>query len=96
MHDLGIGSAHPFDRPCLAKHVRLQIDSVSGEPVLLNQEAVIFLNRAGHEILRRCDGTRSLAQIIEELGNQYAISRTALAQDVSQYLKLLKQKGLLQ
>jgi pyrroloquinoline quinone biosynthesis protein D len=95
MQDLSVDSAH-FKRPCLAKRVRLQIDPVTGDPVLLNQEAVIVINRAGYEILERCDGTRTLPQIIEELEKQYAIVKATLTQDVSQYVKKLNQKGLLQ
>jgi|GraSoi2013_100cm_1033763.scaffolds.fasta_scaffold10984_3 pyrroloquinoline quinone biosynthesis protein D len=96
MPDLSDGSAQLFNRPCLAKRVRLQIDPVSGKPVLLNQEAVILLNRTGYEILEQCDGTRTLTEIIEELGNRYAIAKTTLTQDVSQYVEKLNQKGLLQ
>jgi pyrroloquinoline quinone biosynthesis protein D len=89
-------SLHLTSRPCLAKRVRLQVDPVSGRPVLLNQEAIILLNKTGHEIVLRCDGTRTLSAIIEELENQYAIAKTTLARDVSKYAENLSQKGLLQ
>jgi pyrroloquinoline quinone biosynthesis protein D len=89
-------SLHLTSRPCLAKRVRLQIDPVSGRPVLLNQEAIILLNKTGHEIVLRCDGTRTLSEIIEELENQYAIAKTTLARDVSKYVENLSQKGLLE
>jgi pyrroloquinoline quinone biosynthesis protein D len=81
-------------RPRLAKRVRLQIDPVSAKPVLLNQEGIVLLNRTGHEILLRCDGTRTLSEIIEELGNQYGIA--TLAQEVLQYVEHLRREGLLE
>jgi pyrroloquinoline quinone biosynthesis protein D len=96
MPDLSDGPTRSFNRPCLAKRARLQIDPLSGNPVLLSQEAVILLNRTGYEILERCDGTRDLAEIIEGLGTRYSIAKTTLTQEVSQYLEKLSQRGLLQ
>jgi pyrroloquinoline quinone biosynthesis protein D len=89
------GSSHLNDRPRLAKRVRLQIDPISQKPVLQNQESVILLNRTGHEILARCDGTRTLSEIIEELGRQYPVAKSSLAREVSQYVEHLDGKGLL-
>jgi pyrroloquinoline quinone biosynthesis protein D len=80
-------------RPQLAKRVRLQIDPVNREPVLLSQEAVILLNRTGHEVLARCDGTRMLSQICAELETLYSTAGPVLAQDVSRYLERFTQKG---
>jgi pyrroloquinoline quinone biosynthesis protein D len=91
----GEGSLHLDDRPRLAKRARLQIDPISKKPVLQDQESVILLNRTGHEILARCDGTRTLSEIIEELGRQYPAAKSKLARDVSQYVEHLGGKGLL-
>jgi pyrroloquinoline quinone biosynthesis protein D len=96
MPDLSDGCTGPFSRPCLAKRARLQIDPVSGKPVLLIQEAVILLNRTGYEILEQCDGTRSVTAIIDGLGTRYSIAKTTLTQEVSEYLEKLNQRGLLQ
>jgi len=83
-------------RPRLPKRVRLQIDPVSEKPVLLIQEAVLLLNRTGYEILLRCDGTRTLSEIIEDLGNQYPIGNATLSFEILHYAKSLSQKGLLE
>jgi pyrroloquinoline quinone biosynthesis protein D len=96
MPDLSNSSTRSFSRPCLAKRARLRIDPVTGEPILLTQEAVMQLNRTGYEILLQCDGTRSVAEIVEDLGNQYSIAKTTLMQEVSEYLEQLDQTGLLQ
>lgn len=82
-------------RPRLAKRVRLQIDPISKKPVLQNQESIILLNRTGHEILARCDGTRTLLEIIEELGREYPVDKSKLAREVSKYVEHLGGKGLL-
>lgn len=96
MQELSIDSARVSQRPSLVKHVRLQIDPVTGEPVLLSQEAVLTLNRSGYEILRRCDGSRTLTQLIRELETQYQVIDGKLAPEVSRYVDILSQKGLLQ
>ena len=96
MQELSIDSPRASQRPALVKHVRLQIDPVTGEPVLLSQEAVLTLNSSGYEILRRCDGSRTLTQLIRELETQYQATDGKLAPDVLRYMDELSQKGLLQ
>jgi pyrroloquinoline quinone biosynthesis protein D len=96
MQELIIDSARAFQRPALVKHVRLQIEPVTGEPVLLSQEAVLTLNRCGYEILQRCDGSRTLTQLISELETQYQVNDGKLASDVLRYVDKLSRKGLLQ
>ena len=84
------------NRPCLAKRVRLQIDPISGNPVLLLQEAVMVLNQTGNEILRLCDGTHTVSEIIQDLENQYPSARQILWREISQYLEAITQKGLIE
>ena len=96
MQELSIDSARASQRPSLVKHVRLQIDQLTGEPVLLSQEAVLTLNRSGYEILQRCDGTRTLAQLIRELETQYQANNGKLEPDVLWYVDKLSRQGLLQ
>ena len=96
MQELNIDSVRASQRPSLVKHVRLQIDPMTGEPVLLSQEAVLTLNRPGYEILQRCDGTRTLTQLISELEVQYQATNGTLGPDVLRYVDELSQKGLLQ
>lgn len=95
MEELSFESSHASRRPSLAKHARLQIDTLTGEPVLLSQEVVLALNRSGYEILQRCDGTRTLAELIRQLEAQYSGANGQLAQDVLQYIAVLTKKGLL-
>jgi pyrroloquinoline quinone biosynthesis protein D len=84
------------NRPRLAKRVRLQTDAVSGNPVLLHQEAVVVLNQTGYEILRLCDGTRTLGEIIKDLETQYPAAQSILPREVSQYLEAISQQGLIE
>jgi len=84
------------NRPRLAKRVRLQRDPVTDGPVLLHQEAVIVLNHSGFEILRLCDGTHTLSEIIEELEARFPTAKSILSQQVLQYLDTISQKGLIE
>jgi pyrroloquinoline quinone biosynthesis protein D len=96
MQELSIDSARASQRPSLVKHVRLQIDQLTGEPVLLSQEAVLTLNRSGYEILQRCDGSRTLTEVIRELEAQYQATNSKLGPEVLWYVDKLSRKGLLQ
>lgn len=58
-------------RPRLARHVRLSFCPTRGRPILLLPETVVVLNRTGGEILERCDGRRTVAEIVAELGARY-------------------------
>ena len=86
----------PNKRPRLAKRVRLQIDALSGNPVLLHQEAVMVLNQTGYEILRLCDGTRTLREIVQDLENQYPAAKSILSGEVFQYFEAISQRGLIE
>ena len=83
-------------RPLLAKRARLHSDPVSGQPVLLHQEAVLVLNDSGYQILRLCDGAHTLTEIILDLENRYPVATSVLAQEVSDYIEAISRKGLIE
>jgi pyrroloquinoline quinone biosynthesis protein D len=86
----------PNNRPYLAKRARLQIDAVSGNPVLLHQETIMVLNQTGYEILRLCDGTRTLQEILHDLENQYPTAKSVLKREVLEYFEAISQTGLIE
>jgi pyrroloquinoline quinone biosynthesis protein D len=59
------------ERPRLAPHVRLAYDQARQRHVLLTPETVTLLNGTGAAILELCDGVRTLAEILAELGGRY-------------------------
>jgi pyrroloquinoline quinone biosynthesis protein D len=59
------------DRPRLARHVRLGFDETRGRHILLLPETVVVLNGTGADILELCDGQRTVAEIVAELGARY-------------------------
>lgn len=58
-------------RPALSPHVRLTFDRTRERHVLLAPESVSVLNATGAAILRLCDGHRTVAEIVRELGQRY-------------------------
>jgi len=83
----------PGSRPRLAAGVRLHDDPKRGW-VLLCPERVIETQGPTSEILRRCDGRRTLAQIVDELAEAFAAERAVIAADVATLLQELATKKL--
>jgi pyrroloquinoline quinone biosynthesis protein D len=81
-------------RPALAARVRLQIDPINGEPVLLYPEGLLRLNATAHEVVARCDGKTTVADIIISLGNEYEVSAETMRADVLDCLVQLQHRQL--
>ncbi|MGY1590844.1 pyrroloquinoline quinone biosynthesis peptide chaperone PqqD [Geodermatophilus sp. SYSU D00708] len=64
-------TAEATDRPRLAPHVRLTFDAARRRDVLLTPEAVSVLNATAAAVLRLCDGTRTVAEVVAELRDRY-------------------------
>ena len=84
------------NHPRLAKRARLQTDALSGNWVLLHQEAVVLLNQTGYEILQLCDGTRTLREIIQHFEAQYPAAQSILSREVFQYIEAISRQGLIE
>lgn len=82
-------------RPRLASRVRLQMDAVREEPVLLFPEGLLVLNPTAHEIITRCDGHNTVGTIIERLGDEFDATGEILRQDVLDTLADLLQRNLI-
>ena len=59
-------------RPRLAGHARLRFDAARERHVLLSPETVAVLNGTSADILRLCDGHRTVAEIVGSLRERYA------------------------
>ena len=78
-------------RPALWRLARLDFDPVRQRPVLLYPEGAMLLNDTGAEILKLCNGKRTVAEIAAELGTRYNADVTA---DVAEYLSNLADREL--
>jgi len=81
-------------KPIVATMFRLQFEPAQGSWVLLYPEGMVKLNTPAAEILRRCDGRRSVDEIVAEL--EVAFAQKALRDDVCNFLGQARQRGWLQ
>lgn len=82
-------------RPRLAPGVRLHFDARRQAWMLLAPERVIETEGPASEILKRCDGARTLGAIIDELAAVFAADRAVIAADVKDLLAELAGKRLI-
>ena len=82
-------------QPRLARGVRLQTDSKTGNSVLLFPEGVLELNDTAQEIATHCDG-RTVSQIIRALAEEYDVDPEMLAGDVRETLADLQRRKLIE
>ena len=80
--------------PFLRRGVRTHFDAVRNTPVLLGPERVLMLDQIGVAVLKEVDGQSSLHAISERLAAAYEAPHADIAQDVSEYLTDLVNKGL--
>jgi len=65
------------------------------ERVILFPEGAIKLQGTGLQVLERCDGQRTFAEIIDELQKQFTLADPAkIRADISQFLEQLRHKRI--
>jgi pyrroloquinoline quinone biosynthesis protein D len=70
---------------------RLQWEEAQQAHVLLYPEGMVKLNASAAEILKRCDGTRTVDVIVAEL--EQAFGATNLSGDVGAFLDIAAKQG---
>lgn len=76
----------PDECPRIASGFRLQWEPAQDCHVLLYPEGMVKLNRSAGEILARCDGCRSVAEIVTDL--ERAFDASGLEGDVLAFLEI--------
>ena len=79
----------------LAPGVRLQTDPATGDEVLLYPEGILILNETAREIVTRCDGKTTIAEIVAALAAEYESSAAELGSDVGECLDDLRRRKLI-
>jgi len=77
--------------PELAPTFRFQWEEVQNCFVILYPEGMVKLSASAGEIMKRCDGTRSVAAIIEDLQAQFP--GVDLVEDVRKFLEDAREHG---
>jgi pyrroloquinoline quinone biosynthesis protein D len=81
-------------RPAVGRGFRLQWEPAQNAHVLLYPEGMIKLNGSAGEILKRCDGTATIADITADLERAYAASD--LSEEVMRFVAMAVEKRWLQ
>jgi pyrroloquinoline quinone biosynthesis protein D len=79
-----------LSRPAVASGFRLQWEAAQNAHVLLYPEGMIKLNASAGEILKRCDGTATIADITADLERAFAAS--SLSDDVMRFINMALEK----
>lgn len=82
-------------RPRLLRGVRLREDAVRGGYVLLAPERVVRADAIAVAVLQRCDGLRSLGEIVDDLCAVYKGERDRIQADVKKLIIDLVAKRML-
>jgi pyrroloquinoline quinone biosynthesis protein D len=83
-----------LSRPAVARGFRLQWEAAQNAHVLLYPEGMIKLNTSAGEILKRCDGATTIADITVDLERAFAASD--LYGDVIRFVTFAVEKKWLQ
>lgn len=85
----------PIDaKPKVARLFRLQWEEAQNTWVLLYPEGMVKLNQSAGEITRRCDGERTVADIVADLETTFGAQN--LTADVVAFLDLASERGWLE
>ncbi|HVO45153.1 MAG TPA: pyrroloquinoline quinone biosynthesis peptide chaperone PqqD [Steroidobacteraceae bacterium] len=81
-------------KPSLGRGFRLQWEPAQNAHVLLYPEGMVKLNGSAGEILRRCDGNRTIADIVTDL--ETAFDASGLTGDVCAFVSIALEKRWLE
>jgi len=81
--------------PALPRGVRLREDQARGGFTLMAPERVLKLDPIANEVLKRVDGTATVAVIVDDLARTFAADRAQIDRDVKSMLQGLADKRLL-
>jgi len=73
---------------------RLQWEEAQQKEVILYPEGMVELNQSSAEILKLCDGTRTLAQLVTDLETKF--DTTGLTNDITVFLEDALNNGWIQ
>jgi pyrroloquinoline quinone biosynthesis protein D len=81
-------------RPAIAGGMRLQWEAAQEAHVLLYPEGMVKLNGSAGAIMSRCDGVRTVAEIVADLERTYGAAD--LSADVAAFVELALERRWLE
>ncbi len=89
------GIATPEVKPALPKHIKMRHDAGRGRWILLAPERVFEPDETAVEVLKLCDGVRSVHDIALKLAADYNAPVGEIEGDIVQMVQDLADKGVL-
>jgi len=80
--------------PAVGRGFRLQWEPAQEAHVLLYPEGMVKLNNSAAAIMTRCDGVRTVADIVADIERTYGV--TGLAADVGAFAVMARDNGWLE
>jgi pyrroloquinoline quinone biosynthesis protein D len=81
-------------KPVVGRGFRLQWEPAQQAHVLLYPEGMVKLNGSAGAIMSRCDGVRTVAEIVADIERTYGV--TGLAGDVSAFVAMAQANSWLE
>jgi len=81
-------------KPAIAHGMRLQWEQAQGAHVLLYPEGMVKLNGSAGAIMSRCDGMRTVSDIVQDLERTFGASD--LAKDVHAFMAMALERRWLE
>jgi pyrroloquinoline quinone biosynthesis protein D len=89
-----MSGVRPEAKPAIGHGFRLQWEPAQSAHVLLYPEGMVQLNQSAAAIMSRCDGVRTVAEIVADLERTYSLS--GLTDDVSAFVELAVERRWLE
>jgi pyrroloquinoline quinone biosynthesis protein D len=83
-------------RPRLAAHRRLKFDEARKSWTIQAPERVFVLDDIAYAVVSRCDGDKTLAQIVDGLCAVFDAPRDVVAPDVQKLVQDFAEKGVME
>ena len=83
-------------KPALPRHVKLRHDAARKAWTILAPERVFTPDAIAADVLRMCDGARTVEHIAQELARSYSAPRERILADITAMLQELADKGVVQ
>ena len=80
--------------PRLPRHIKLRHDAARGRWIILAPERLFSPDAVAVAVLKLCDGSRTVEQIVLELAQAYSAPQDQILTDVTAMLQELADKGV--
>ena len=82
--------------PRFCPHMKLKFDKRRGQWVILAPERLFLPDDIALEILKRCDGEKNVAAIVDDLVRKFTAPRATILTDVTALVQDFTDKGVLE